>query len=156
MADGFQVGMDVCTGFKVLEIKNRTVASRLDNPIIEFREIRLDCAYENAAFILVATFQSVVPPVDEWIQIALTGREQIDSQWTPLRMKAPFVALAYRKLEHGRITAVTNLITRKGKSLVSAQLLWFGFPLINTLYVGFKPGMRERTEELLTASLTLL
>jgi hypothetical protein len=145
---------DFLPDFTVKRVSTKTMMSNITNPVIDFVEVRLDPSYENVAFLAFATFEVKPPPVEQWIRFGLTGRENIQQQWRPQKIKQECICIDYKKrAEAGHIIAVSHIITAKGNVLVSAQLLWFGFPFLNQFFVGIKPGMRERTEELLLAGL---
>ena len=154
MSYNIRVGTTIGRGFTVTAIRNKSVVSDKANPIIDFVEVQLDCLYENVAFLSFATFKNGPPPSEQWIRIALTGTEDIHELWTPPKIDRECVCVAFRrKARSGQLMAVTEMIAAKGKVLVSAQLLWFGFPGVNRFFVDFKPGMKERTAELLLAGL---
>ena len=147
MSHDIRVGAKTGHSFTVTAVRNKNVRSDQTNPVIDFVEEQLDCLYENLAFLSFATFKNGPPPSEQWIRIALSGSEDIHELWTPPQIKRECVCVAFRRrAKSGQLVAVTEMIAAKGQVLVSAQLLWFGFPGVNLFFVDFKPGMRERTE----------
>ena len=151
----FPVGKEIAPGFNVTKAASKPVIADMANPIISFAEVKLDCLYENLAVLAFATFKQP-PPQEQWIKLGLGGRETVRQFWQPKKIRQECLGVDYtRRAEPGHLMAVSHIISAQENILVSAQLLWFGFPLINRFYVGFKPGMRERAEELLLAGLKL-
>ena len=156
MLQKFPVGKEIAPGFRVIQAATRSVIADMANPITHFVEVKLDCLYENLAFLAFATFMEK-PPSKQWLQLSLSGKENIRQLWKPQTIRQECAGVDYTKrAEAGHLVAVSHVITAKNNLLVSAQLLWFGFPFVNQFFVGFKPGMRERTEELLQAGLDLV
>ena len=149
----FPANKEIAPGFRVIKAGSRPVMADMANPITEFFEVKLDCLYENLAVLAFATFMHT-PPREQWLSLSLSGKESNRQLWQPQRIRQECIGVDYNKrAEAGHLIAISQIITAKHNMLVSAQLLWFGFPLINRFYVGIKPGMRERTEELLSAGL---
>ena len=152
----FRSGQEIAPGFKVIQAYTRPVMATMENPITQFVEVKLDCLYENLAFLAFATFMER-PPSNQWLQLTITGGENIRQLWKSNTIRQECLGIDYtRRIEAGHLAAISQLVSWKSNQLVSAQLLWFGFPFVNKLFVGFKPGMRERTEELLQAGLKLV
>jgi hypothetical protein len=151
----FPKGVEVAPGFTVIQAYTRPVIATKENPITQFVEVKLDPLYENLAILAFATFMEK-PASNQWLQLALTGRENVRQLWKPKTIGQECLGVDYtRRVEAGHLAAVSQLVSWKNNMLISAQLLWFGLPFINQFFVGFKPGMRERTEELLQAGLKL-
>ena len=151
----FSKGLEIAPGFKVLQAYTRSVIAPMENPVTQFVEVKLEPLYENLAVLAFATFMEK-PLSHQWLQLVLTGREAIRQLWKPETIGGECLGVDYtRRVEAGYLAAVTQLVSWKNDQLVSAQLLWFGLPFVNRFFVGFKPGMRERTEELLQAGLKL-
>ncbi len=119
----------------------------------------LDAQFENGGLLEMCTFAGDTPPDTEWASIF---NEQLDPVkvapiWQPAKTKRRCVCLAYKmRNPNGVLTAITQMLAIEGSTLVSAKIYWCGFPGINRFYVGFKPGMRLRTEELLAAGLQMV
>jgi hypothetical protein len=158
LSQKFHVGQKVAGGFTVREIvNNKHVGSPVENPIIDFAEMKLDCLYENLAVLSFATFKEKPPSSQDWIKLSLSGKENILKLWDPQRVKLECVCIDYKKrTQSSQLVAVSHIIAAKKNILVSAQLMWFGFPFINRMFVGFKPGMRDRTEELLLGGVKII
>lgn len=156
MKDRFQVNQEIAPGFTVVKVTTKRVPATTPHPIASLTEVQLNCLYENVAFLAYAAFKETLPPSDQWIKYGLGGHENIRQVWKPHKIKQESVCLDYhRRAQAGHLMAVSHAIAVKKNVLVSAQLQWFGFPFVNRFFVGFKPGMRERTEELLLAGLKL-
>jgi hypothetical protein len=159
MSYAIQVGTEIAGSFRVRTVRKRTVMSEMTNAIIDATEVELDSLYENAALLSFFTFKDEPPPRERWTQLVFTGMEDVRTYpvWKPRKIRHAYVCIPYKtKSTSGHITAVTQMLAAKGKTVVSAKLAWFGFPGINQFFVGFKPGMKERTEELLLAGLELV
>ena len=153
ITEKFPKGRGIAPGFIVMKARNKPMIADMANPITQFAEVTLDCLYENIAFLAFATFTKK-PPLEQWMKLGLSGREKIRELWQPQKVRQECVGVDYNKqAEAGHLVAISHLMTVKNNVLVSAQLVWYGFPLINKFYVGFKPGMRERAEALLLAGL---
>lgn len=118
----------------------------------------LDAQFENGALLEMCTFVGDTPPDTEWASIINGQLEpvKVAPMWQPAKTQRRCVCLAYKmRNPNGELAAITQMLSIQGDTLVSAKIYWCGFPGINRLYVGFKPGMRLRTEELLTAGVQM-
>jgi len=96
MLKKFQVGKEIVPGFRVNEVKSKSVLADPSNPITNFVEVKLDCSYENLAFLAFATFQEK-PPSEQWRRLSLSGTENIRQLWKPQKIKQECVGIDYNK-----------------------------------------------------------
>ena len=158
MTINLSIGAEVADTFRVRRIREEPILSEMSNPIIDSTIIELDSLYENDAFLGFYTFSNSPPPCEQWAPIVAKDivNARIFPMWVPLRIKQQCVCLPYKlRTPSGSIIAVTQMMAAKNNTIVSSKVRWFGFPGLNSFFVGFKPGMKARTEDLLVAGLHL-
>jgi hypothetical protein len=158
MTINIKVGTVLADSFTVRKIRKEPIGSEMSNPIIESIVVELESIYENAAFLGFYTFLNSPPPFERWTPIVAKDLEyaRIFPMWKPSQIKQQCICLPYKvRTSSGSILAVTQMLAAKNNTVVSAKIWWSGFPGINKFYVGFKPGMKARTEELLLSGFFL-
>jgi len=158
MTINLPVGTVMAKTFTVKRIRKEAILSTMSNPIIDSTVIELDSLYENAGFLGFYTFMDSPPPVEQWTSIVAKDiiNAEIFPMWIPSQIKQQCVCLPYKvRTTSGNIVAVTQMLAAKNNTIVSSKVWWFGLPVVNKFHVDFKPGMKERTEELLLAGLYL-
>src|SRR3990172_1083161 len=96
MLQKFPVGKEIAPGFRVIQAATRPVIADMANPITHFVEVKLDCLYENLAFLAFATFKEK-PPSKQWLQLSLSGKENIRQLWKPQTIRQEYAGVYYTK-----------------------------------------------------------
>jgi hypothetical protein len=122
--------------------------------VSQARVLELEARYENHSRLSLFRLSSPPPPAEQWPLIVPEGFQNISvkKSWMPPGLEAPSVAVAYKaQTSAGHNVALINMMTATEDVLVLAAVSWYGGPLSRFRGPGFKPGMEERTQELLLA-----
>jgi hypothetical protein len=127
---------------------------------VEAKAVSLDTRYENGGKLVFCRFAQdslAGAKLDQLVRVGLGPSEEPPIAWDSPRLPRPCLCQALRIAVPGQPKlALTQAATFKQDIFVLARMYWTGMPIINRWFVGFKPGMRERTEDLLLAGLDLL
>ena len=152
-------GASVASSFTVKGVHRGPAREIGSYSIAESLTCSLDARFENEAVLAFYTVAGDLPSDLDWASIVNGHLEpaKLGPMWQPFKIQRRCVCLAYKmRNPNGDLCAITQMLASENKTLVSAKLLWNGFPGINRFYVGFKPGMRQRTEDLLSAGLGMI
>lgn len=158
MITNLKTGTVLAKDFTVKHIRKKHVMSEMSNPIVSATVAELTCPYVSTAFLEFYTYLNNPPPFQQWVPIVEEDLEnaRIFPMWKPSQIKQQCICLPYKiRTASGKILAVTQMLVAKNKTVIASKLWWFGSPRINKFFVGFRSGMKERTEELLLAGLLL-
>ena len=153
------VGTVLANSFKVRNVRQQPVISPRSNPIVDATTIDLEALYQSASFLSFYTFIESPPSSDSWTNLVFTPTPDTrrPRTWRPARIDQECVGIQYKiRTVDGNRVAITQALAAKNKTLVSAKTTWTGFPGFNRYLVGYNPGMKMRTKELLLAGLSLV
>lgn len=125
----------------------------------EVRSFCLEAKYENEAQLVFFRFEGAMPSLSSLEERAQPSIDmcEVCPPWKARKVPQPHFCQALRiTTPKGYKVVVTQMIATKNQFIVLGRLVWFGFPFLRRWFVGFKPGMRERTEELLLAGIDML
>ncbi|MCL4299207.1 MAG: hypothetical protein KJ077_25965 [Anaerolineae bacterium] len=152
------VGTVIAEYYTILQVKTGKVPKEINKYVSDALIIELDSKYENQSRLSIYTLKGAVPEAGNWPFLVPDGFTDVHvkKSWTPSRIKVPCGAIAYEaRTPQGIRVAMIQMMAAGETALVHAATSWAGFPGLNRFFVGFKPGMEMRTEDLLEAGLEL-
>jgi hypothetical protein len=158
MSASVSIGQVIARCYTVLEVKKVSVPATMSEYASESVIIELDSRYENQSRLSIYTLEGGIPPAGQWPLLVPEGFSdvRVKRSWTPSRINPPCGAIAYKaRAAQGHQAAIMQMMAANETYFILAVTSWSGFPGVNSFFVGFKPGMEERTEDLLEAALKL-